>query len=128
MLARCILPCCLVLLATGPARPVTDDSARRQLPVFLYTVAKSYEPLAWMRGEDRLPSGAAIFVKSANAERALLPDFAASADPVVSFDGERVLFAGKAHATDAWQIWEIALAGGAARRITASQEDCIRPF
>ena len=39
-----------------------------------------------------------------------------------------MLFAGKAHATDAWQIWEIALAGGAARRITAGQEDCIRPF
>jgi hypothetical protein len=128
VLARCILPCCLVLLATGPARPATDDSARGQLPVFLYTVAKSYEPLAWMRGEDRLPSGAAIFFKSANAERALLPDFAASADPVVSFDGERVLFAGKAHARDAWQIWEISLAGGAARRITVGPEDCVRPF
>jgi hypothetical protein len=128
VLARCIFPCCLLLLATGPARPATDDSAREQLPIFVYTVAKSYEPLAWMRGEDRFPSGAAIFLKTANEERALLPDFAASADPVVSFDGERVLFAGKAHATDAWQIWEISLAGGAARRITVSSEDCIRPI
>ena len=128
MLVRCIVPCCLLLLATGPARPATDDSVRGQLPVFLYTVAKSYEPLAWMRGEDRFPSGATIFLKNGNEERALLPDFAASADPIVSFDGQRVLFAGKAHATDAWQIWEVSLAGGAARRITVGPEDCIRPF
>ncbi len=128
MPARCILLFCLLLLAIGPARPATDHSALGQLPVFLYTAAKSYEPLAWMRGEDRFPSGAAIFLKNANEERALLPDFGASADPVVSFDGKRVLFAGKTHATDGWQIWETLLAGGAPRQITVGPEDCIRPF
>ena len=29
---------------------------------------------------------------------------------------------------DPWQIWEIALAGGAPRRITSGSEDCVRPL
>ena len=58
----------------------------------------------------------------------LVPNFAASADPAVSFDGQRVLFAGKRTAEDSWQIWEIALTGGDPRRITSGEEDCIRPL
>jgi len=99
---------------------------------FLYTVTKHYEPLAWMHGADRFPSGASVFLREslrdATGQRALVPDFAASADPAVSFDGQRVLFAGKLKAQDPWQIWEIALAGGAPRRITSGSEDCVRPF
>ena len=127
MLARSILACCLIILATGSAR--TDDSPpATQLSSFLYTAAKSYEPLAWLRGGERFPSGAGIFLQDSRGHRALLPDFASTADAIVSFDAQRVLFAGKVHASDPWQIWEVSLQGGAARRITSSAEDCIRPF
>jgi hypothetical protein len=62
------------------------------------------------------------------ADRAFAPEFAASADAAVSFDGRRVLFAGKKKAGDAWAIWEAPVSGGAARRITDFREDTITPF
>jgi hypothetical protein len=95
---------------------------------FLYTVAKVFEPMAWLHGADRLPSGAEIFLSNESGRHPLVPDFAASADPSFSFDGEKVLFAGKARASDPWQIWEVALAGGSPRPITSFPEDCTRPF
>jgi hypothetical protein len=84
--------------------------------------------MAWLRGADRFPSGAEIFVSNESGRRPLVPDFAASADPSVSFDGQKVLLAGKARASDPWQIWELDLAGGGPRPITSFPEDCIRPF
>ncbi|HEX6822825.1 MAG TPA: hypothetical protein VF123_12270 [Candidatus Sulfotelmatobacter sp.] len=128
MLLRAITALCLFLLATGPAHLQSEPASTNPDPSFIYTVAKVYEPLAWMRGEERFPKGAALFIKDAKGERPLLGDFVSSADPVVSFDGQRVLFAGKARRADPWQIWELSLQGGPPRRITTGTEDCIRPF
>jgi hypothetical protein len=115
-----------VVLASGPAKPATEDSANAG--PFLYTVAKIFAPMAWLRGSDRFPSGAEIFVRTESGRRPLLPDFAGSADPSVSFDGEKVLFSGKARPSDPWQIWELRLSGGSPRAITSFPEDCIRPL
>jgi len=102
-------------------------SAGAEPESFLYTAAKQYEPLAWMRGADRFPSGATIMLHHSGEDHPLVPHFAASADPTVSFDGERVLFAGKAKPDDPWQIWEMQLSGGEPQRVISSTEDCIRP-
>lgn len=59
--------------------------------------------------------------------RALAPGLAASADADVSFDGKRVVFAGRRGAADVWQIYEMELAGGEPRRITKTAEDCRQP-
>lgn len=116
----------LLLIASGAATPATEPPSR--VTPLLYTVAKVYEPLAWLHGAERFPSGAQIMVSAESDLHPLVRDFAASADPSVSFDGQKILFAGKAHASDPWQIWEVALAGGAPRAITSSHEDCVRPF
>lgn len=118
----------LCLLASGGLTNVNVKAAAEAEPAFLYTVARHYDALAWMRGEDRFPTGASVFLHDSAGEHLLVPDFAASADPTVSFDGQLVLFAGKSTAQDPWQIWEIPLSGGAARRVTSGSEDCIRPF
>lgn len=128
MLPRSILTCLLLLAAIASARRGSDNAIPLDPPAFLYTVAKSYEPLAWMRGADRFSPDAAIVLRDEKGTHAFLPDFAVSADPAVSFDGERVLFAGKVHPEDTWQIWEVSIAGGRARRVTSGSEDCIRPF
>jgi Hydrazine synthase alpha subunit middle domain len=125
---RCLTVLYLLLVATGAADLQSQPAAANPDPSFLYTVAKVYEPLAWMRGEERFPKGAALFIKDPKSERPLLPDFVSSTDPVVSFDGQRVLFAGKARAADPWQIWEMSLKGGPPRRIPTGAEDCIRPL
>ncbi len=101
-------------------------------PAFLFTVAKRYEPLAWIRGADRFSSGANIFLQDAGGRHPLITSFAASADPTVSFDGKNVLFAGRQKSEDHWQIWEVALdvtaPRGAPRRVTSCTDDCVRPF
>ena len=126
MSPRFILACLFVLVFLGAARPATESSNVGS--ALLYTVASSYEALAWMRGADRFSSDAAIYMYDGADHRRLVPGFASSADPAVSFDGQRIFFAGKAHTQDPWQIWEIAVAGGDLRRITNFPEDCIRPF
>jgi hypothetical protein len=121
----------IALLVLGGIALVAGEHAMPAAPgtsEFLYTVAKRYEPLAWMKGEDRFPSGAAIFIHDAKGGHSLVPSFAASADTAVSFDGRNVLFAGKSTSQDHWQIWEVPLAGGDPRRITNCAQDCLRPF
>jgi len=116
-----------LLVATGLTNVGVKAAADNE-PAFLYTLPKQYEPLAWMHRGERFPSGATIFIHDSAARHPLAPDFAQSADPVVFFDGQRVLFAGKLKPQDPWQIWEITPATGELRRITSGAEDCIRPY
>jgi hypothetical protein len=90
----------------------------------MYTEAPRYDP----QGGERFPSGARLMLLEGGTARAFVPGFAASADAAVSFDGARVLFAGKRKPAEPWQIWEAAVAGGTPRRVTSGSDDCIRPF
>jgi len=120
----------LVLIGLAPTRAVLSSSS--DSPAFLFTAAQKYEPLAWIRGGERFPSDAAISVQDVSGRHLLVQDFAASADPSVSFDGKRALFAGKKTAQDPWQIWEVDLDAGVSttepRRLTSCAEDCVRPL
>ncbi len=57
----------------------------------------------------------------------LTPEFAAAADPSVSFDGKRILFSGKRSQQDKWNIWEMDVDGGNKRRITNDFGNCREP-
>ena len=92
---------------------------------FIYTEAPRYDPAT---PAARFPAGATLRIVSHGQSRALVPGFAASADASVAFDRRRVLFSGKRKASDPWQIWEVAVAGGEPRRITAFKEDAVAPF
>lgn len=128
MSSRLISACILFLFLASALPTRLRVSAGTGAQAFLYTVTHNYEPLAWMHGGDRFGSGANIFISDARGRRSLVPDFAASADPAVSFDGQRVLFSGKQKAGDRWQIWEIAFAERKPRRMVSASEDCARPF
>ncbi|MGE5113388.1 MAG: hypothetical protein ACM3JB_21190 [Acidobacteriaceae bacterium] len=95
---------------------------------FLYTVAPSYEPIAWLQGGERFPRGAQIEIREQGNTRPLIPQFAASADPEVSFDGKRVLFSGKKSVNDPWQIWEIGIDGSDLRQASPAAGDTVRPL
>lgn len=125
-----LLPVAAVSLAAmaivlAPSQFAAMSSAASPL---LYTVTRGYDPLAWIHGGDRFGGSAAVFVQDSRGRHRLVPDFASSADPAVSFDGENVMFAAKQKPEDRWQIWEISLAGGKPRRMTSCADDCIRPF
>jgi hypothetical protein len=125
---RTIFITALMLAACGVAVSRLVAGASNQSSAILYTAAKQFDPLAWMHGGERFPLGATILVRAANQVRPLAPDFAASADPNVSFDGKSVLFAGKVTPADPWQIWEVALDGESPRRVVSAAEDLVRPM
>jgi len=94
----------------------------------IVTAAPVYQPLAALRGQERFPKGAHLMLVHQGKAEPLVPEFAASADANVSFDGNSVLFAGKQAATDPWQMWELTLANRSLRKLIAGPADAIRPF
>jgi hypothetical protein len=72
--------------------------------------------------------GARILLVTPNRWRKVLSaGFASAADPDVSFDGERILFAGKRLATDNWNVFEMEADGSGVRQITKGPGDCRGP-
>ncbi len=131
MSARTIAMPILILLfifivALLPRRSVL--SANQSSTAFLFTVTRQYEALAWLHAADRFSPDAAIYFQDATGRHALVPGFAASVDPNVSFDGTKVLFAGKQNPSDPWQIWEVPTSGGDPQRVISCTQDCVRPF
>lgn len=59
--------------------------------------------------------------------RVLTTGFHSAADPDVSFNGKRFLFAGKPKAADDWNIYEMDVDGGGLRQITRGLGDCRSP-
>jgi hypothetical protein len=115
-------------LYVGWFRVAASSSGAVAVAPLLYTSASQYDSEAWLHGAERFPEGAQLLVLEQGKSRALLAGFAATADANVSFDGARVLFAGKKTAKEPWQVWEAAIAGGNARQITQCMGDCVRPF
>jgi hypothetical protein len=123
-----IAPIAILAFTCVPA-PIASQSATSPADAdILVTAAPAYVPLAALNGGERFPKGGQLLLIHAGKPEPLVPSFAASADANVSFDGERVLFAGKQAATDPWQIWELSLKDRALRKLIAGSDDVIRPF
>jgi hypothetical protein len=58
----------------------------------------------------------------------LTEGFDSACDPDVSFDGTRMVFAGKRQATDPWNIYEMNLDGSAVRQVTHDAGDARNPI
>ncbi len=120
-----VAACCMLLMATCGFAPSISQTVGSDVIV---TAASVYEPLAALRGGERFLKGAQLLLIHDGKAQLLVPDFAASADASVSFDGGRVLFAGRKAARDAWQIWELTLADRKVRQVTSGLSDGIRPL
>ncbi|MBS1876572.1 MAG: hypothetical protein JSU00_25375 [Acidobacteria bacterium] len=117
----------VVLLPLLSPASVVGANGGPPVPV-IYTEAARYDANAPAAGAERFPAGARLHLLSEGRNTPLIPAFAASADAAVSWDAKRILFSGKQRPGDRWQIWEVALAGGAPRRVLTSTEDDITPF
>lgn len=69
-----------------------------------------------------------MLLEPGGAIRRLSQGFHAAADPDVSWDGRRILFAGRKTVNDAWQIYELTLATGGVRQLTHMPHDCRQPI
>jgi Hydrazine synthase alpha subunit middle domain len=97
-------------------------------PSVIFTATKGFNSEAWIRGGERFPVGAHLWIRDSKGQRQLFPAFTVSADANVSFDGTRILFAGKRRPDDHWQIWEASINGDDPKQITNCKDQCIRPL
>jgi hypothetical protein len=71
--------------------------------------------------------GRLVVLDNGGTVRVLTAQFAAAADPNVSFDGKRILFAAKKDPGDLWNVFEMNADGSAVRQITRGRGNCRRP-
>lgn len=69
----------------------------------------------------------AVIPNKAGNVKNLTKAFFSAMSPSVSYDGKRMLFAGKKETADQWQIWEMSLSSGKARQLTFSETNCTNP-
>jgi hydrazine synthase alpha subunit-like protein/WD40 repeat protein len=127
-----------IVIALAAARTPVDadtvvpDGAGGPFPIVLTQVpASAPVPPALAGGMLRrdFPDGSRLVVVSPlAATRVLTPEFAAAADPEVSFDGTRILFAGRKTATDPWCVYEMRADGGGTRLVTCGPGSARAPI
>jgi len=80
--------------------------------------------------DQRYPAGSRIVITGAGtgAAAVLTEGFHAAGAPAVSFDGERILFAGKRRASSRWAVYETDPSGARPNRVYGTEEaDCCDP-
>ena len=76
-----------------------------------------------------LDEGGRLVLLSRTGElRVLTGEFQSAADPAVSFDGKRILFAAKRKQGDLWNIFEMQVDGSGVRQITKAMGNCRNPI
>lgn len=78
-------------------------------------------------GIDYGEGGRIILREKDGTLRVLSSQFHSAADPDVSFDGQRILFAGKKNASDRWTIYEMRSDGSDIRQVAHVAGDCRQP-
>ena len=110
----------------GIGRPAPRHRPLRKSPPGpLPELRRSRDTLRTRASED---GGRLVLLSRDGSSRILTPDFESAADPAVSFDGERILFAAKRRAFDRWDIYEMKADGAGVRRITHDLGDCRSPI
>jgi hypothetical protein len=69
-----------------------------------------------------------LWVSPGGSFRVWSEGFYSACDPNVSFDGQRVLFAGKRERTSSWRIWEMGIDGQALRAVSPENLDARSPI
>jgi len=120
---RSCLPFLFVVSLAGSALAAQKEAARPDLIFVQAAVVQAGNPA------ERFPQGSRI---ARLDRRSALPtnltaEFFAAADPQVSFDGSKILFAAKEKPASPWQVWEMNADGTAKRQVTHCPDDCLRP-
>jgi hypothetical protein len=125
---------CLLLTVTvsiAGAAAMSDDDSEPALVVTQRTVATATRQRVGVAGgmlDAGCGDGARIaLVRNGRIERVLTAGYDSACDPDVSFDGRRMLFAGKRRSTDPWNVFEMELDRSGTRQITDDPHDCRHP-
>jgi hypothetical protein len=111
----------LALLALAGLGAAAGGSGAESPPAVVVAQVPSIEVEAVGHGTlrgDPGNGGRIVVVRATGEARVLTAGFASATEPDVSFDGERVVFAGQRAAGDPWCVWEMEVDGGEPRKIT----------
>jgi hypothetical protein len=98
-----------------------------QVPRKVSVPPASWSPKSLVRSDWF--DGARIVVVASNGQVRLLTEgFHSACDPSVSFDGQKVLFAGRKEAGAHWRAWEIGLDGQGLRPVSPQNLDARSPI
>jgi Hydrazine synthase alpha subunit middle domain len=120
----------LALILEAPTTTLTEPQTAATPPpppiIFVEAPAVASGPLA-----ERFPQGSRLarLVPASSPDSAinLTPEFFAAADPRVSYDAARILFAGRKERNSVWQVWEMSADGSNKRQLTSCATDCFQP-
>ncbi len=121
-LALCLLAS--ACLAAAPAQPTLGSAMR--LVVTQLPVTAAARPAQLL--DDPGQGARLALVERGRLVKVLTPGFASAADPDVSFDGRKILFAGQKQAGDRWAIYEMNADGTGVRLVTGGGDDCRQPI
>jgi Tol biopolymer transport system component len=97
-----------------------------EIPVARVTGAKS--SAAGMLRASYGDGGRLVLLAKDGSTRVLTAGFESAADPAVSFDGKRILFAAKRKESDPWNVFEMAADGGGIHQVTHDAGNCRSPM
>jgi len=114
------------LLAFGASEPPAHPVSAHPPIVFTQT-APGAMARAGASFEDAFVGAHLATLSASGAVKDLTSGFHSAADPDVSWDGKKVLFAAKKTAEDLWQIYEMNADGSGARPIITTTLNCRQP-
>lgn len=113
LLAACALDGAVAHAATRLDAPLVVT----QVPAKTSDAPAGWSPANLVRA-DAFDGARLVVLSPEGQERVLSTGFQSACDPNVSFDGQRVLFAGRKAGNEHWRIWEIGLDGTGLRAIS----------
>ncbi len=110
------------------APPARTERTRGDVPPLIFVQAPE---VATGDLRTRFPQGSHLARLASQSKKEapvnLTPEFYTAADPQISFDGSKVLFAALERPGARWQIWEMKVDGSSKRRVLNCTADCLRP-
>lgn len=98
-----------------------------QVPAKVDQPPRDWDPSSLVRS-DAFDGARLVVVTPDGKTRLLSQGFHSACDPNVSFDGQRVLFAGRRTPDERWRIWEIGVDGTELRPISPESLDARSPL
>jgi hypothetical protein len=114
--------------ACSMAKPAISE------PLIITQIPQSLNHSKDMRNEkevtrnDLFEQARIVLVAPDGETKKISNDFYSACDPSVSFDGKRILFAGKKTHSDHWRIYEMSIDGSGVRAVTPEGQEARQPI
>ena len=132
-----------IVLCSLYKAPAFTQSVAHPVAAVARSTSQAYTDIAFIQAPEftagdparRFPFGSRLVRLRLGAEGTapslvipLTPQFFAAADPQVSSNGRKLLFAGQTQRNATWQIWEMPVEDGSPRQVTRCSGDCVQPM